>query len=91
MSGSRTYRRLTLLAVIVVLVIAAGALATVVLADSPSASPASGKVIYRVGWTREPDNLNPFIGYAAPAFEIWYLTYDSLIGYDPKTLAPMKG
>ena len=58
-----------------------------------SASPASGadKVIYKVGWTRTPDNLNPFIGYAAPSFEIWYLTYDSLVGYDPSTLAPMKG
>ncbi len=62
-----------------------------------SASPAAGaaaaadKVVYRVGWTREPDNLSPFVGYAAPSFEIWYLTYDSLVGYDPKTLAPTKG
>lgn len=61
------------------------------LGASPAASPDSGKVVYRVGWTRTPDNLNPFIGYAAPSFEIWYLTYDSLVGYDPKTLAPMKG
>ena len=22
---------------------------------------------------------------------MWYLTYDSLVGYDPKTLSPMKG
>jgi len=64
--------------------------------DSASPAPgasaaAAGKVIYKVGWTRPPDNLNPFIGYNAPAFEVWYLTYDSLVGYDPKTLAPMKG
>ena len=67
---------------------------------SPAASPASsaagsastaGKVVYKVGWTRQPDNLSPFIGFEAPAFEMWYLTYDSLVGYDPKTLAPMKG
>ena len=58
---------------------------------SAAAGAGSGKVVYRVGWTREPDNLSPFVGYAAPAFEIWYLTYDSLVGYDPKTLAPMKG
>ena len=58
---------------------------------STGASAAAGKVVYKVGWTRPPDNLNPFIGYAAPAFEIWYLTYDSLVGYDPKTLSPMKG
>ena len=38
-------------------------------AASESPSPASGKVVYRVGWTGEPDNLNPFIGYTSPAFE----------------------
>jgi peptide/nickel transport system substrate-binding protein len=55
------------------------------------ASAAAGKVVYKVGWTRQPDNLNPFIGFESPAFEMWYLTYDSLVGYDPKTLSPMKG
>lgn len=62
-------------------------------ASSPAvvASAEPGKVVYRVGWTREVDSLNPFIGYGAPSYEIWYLTYDSLVGYDPKTLAPQKG
>jgi peptide/nickel transport system substrate-binding protein len=62
-------------------------------AASPAASSAAdaGKITYRVGWTREPDNLSPFVGYTAPAFSVWYLTYDSLVGYDPATLAPMKG
>ena len=60
-------------------------------AAGAAASPAAGKVIYKVGWTRQPDNLNPFIGFESPAFEMWYLTYDSLVGYDPATLSPMKG
>ena len=60
-------------------------------AASAAASPAAGKLIYKVGWTRQPDNLNPFIGFESPAFEVWYLTYDSLVGYDPATLSPMKG
>ena len=61
-------------------------------AASPAAgSTDAGKVVYKVGWTRQPDNLNPFIGFESPAFEMWYLTYDSLVGYDPKTLSPMKG
>jgi len=63
-------------------------------AGAESASPAAadtGKVVYKVGWNGEPDNINPFVGYASPAFEIWYLTYDSLVGYDPATLAAMKG
>ncbi len=33
-------------------------------AASPSPSPGA-KVILRLGWTREPDNLNPFVGYSA--------------------------
>ena len=59
--------------------------------SAASDSPGAGKVNYRVGWTRQPDNLNPFIGFESPAFEVWYLTYDSLVGYDPATLSPMKG
>ena len=57
----------------------------------PAPRPPPARSIYKVGWTRQPDNLNPFVGYDAPSFEIWYLTYDSLVGYDPKTLSPMKG
>ena len=64
-------------------------------ADSSASAAASttdaGKVVYKVGWTRQPDNLNPFIGFESPAFEMWYLTYDSLVGFDPKTLSPSKG
>ena len=65
-------------------------------AGSESASPAAdatdaGKVVYKVGWTRQPDNLNPFIGFESPSYEMWYLTYDTLVGYDPKTLSPTKG
>ena len=63
--------------------------------DAPdaAASPAgdAGKVVYKVGWTRQPDNLNPFIGFESPAYEMWYLTYDTLVGFDPAKLAPMKG
>ncbi len=52
------------------------------LAASPAASPASssGKLILRLGWTQEPDNLNPFIGYAESTYEIWALNYDYLFG-----------
>ncbi len=51
------------------------------LAADPSASPASGKVVLRVGWTNDPDNLNPFIGSETSAYEIWLLNYDFLTGY----------
>ncbi len=91
-------RRLRLfLVLLVVAAVAVLGLAWAMEAADASESPAAaasadaGKVIYKVGWTRQPDNLNPFIGFEAPAFEMWYLTYDSLVGYDPKTLSPMKG
>ena len=56
-----------------------------------SSSPTSAKVILRVGWTHEPDNLNPFIGQVFSSYMVWYLTYDVLVGVDPVTLAPAKG
>jgi peptide/nickel transport system substrate-binding protein len=96
--GQRRHRRLILLAVVVLVLVVAGVASAIAWGASPSSSPSAaaaandaGKVVYRVGWTREPDNMSPFVGYSAPTFEIWYLTYDSLVGYDPKTLEPMKG
>ena len=63
-------------------------------AASPAAaapSPAAGTVVYKVGWLAEPDNLNPFIGYLWPSFEVWDLAYEPLVGYDYGTLTPTKG
>jgi peptide/nickel transport system substrate-binding protein len=95
--GSTLHRRtpfvivLTLLAALAVSLVAGLASAAAEESASPAASPDEGKIIYRCGWTRDADTLNPFLGYVAPSYEIWYLTYDSLIGYDPATLSPMKG
>jgi peptide/nickel transport system substrate-binding protein len=55
---------------------------------SPSSSAGQAKLILHVGWTREPDNLNPFVGYSATDYEIWHLQYDLLTGYDAATLQP---
>jgi peptide/nickel transport system substrate-binding protein len=60
-------------------------------AASDSPSPAAGKVVYRVGILVDPDSLNPFVGYMFSSYEIWYLTYEPLVGYDYGTLAPTKG
>ena len=51
------------------------------LAADPSASPGADKVVLHVGWTNDPDNLNPFIGAETSAYEIWLLNYDFLTGY----------
>ena len=57
---------------------------------SPSTSPAAGKVILRIGWTREPDNLNPFIGYSPADYEVWHLQYDLLVGTGQPSSNPSR-
>jgi peptide/nickel transport system substrate-binding protein len=56
--------------------------------SSPAASPA-GKVVLHVGWTAEPDNLNPFIGYETSSLELFHLNYDYLVGYRASDLRPV--
>ena len=58
------------------------------LAADESPSPADGKVVLKLGWTNEPDNLNPFVGVSASCYEVWHLQYDLLNGYDAATLMP---
>jgi peptide/nickel transport system substrate-binding protein len=54
-------------------------------APPATASPSpSGDVTLRMGWAVEPDNLNPFVGWASASFEIWSLNYDQLVGWNPK-------
>ncbi len=50
-------------------------------ASGASPSPSAGGVTLKIGWTEEPDNLNPFIGYQNETYEIWALNYDLLFGY----------
>ncbi len=52
-------------------------------ASSPSASPGGDKVVLRIGMMQEVDNLNPFVGYSVPAYEVYHLNYDMLVGYAP--------
>ena len=35
----------------------------------------------KIGWTSEPDNLNPFIGWATTTYEIWAVNYDFLFSW----------
>jgi len=41
----------------------------------------SSKVVLRLGTMQDVDNLNPFIGYSVPAYEVYHLNYDMLVGY----------
>src|SRR4051812_45718101 len=52
-------------------------------ASSPAA--AKDKVVFHVGMLGEGvDSLNPFLGFQAPSYEMWGLTYDYLTGYTMK-------
>jgi peptide/nickel transport system substrate-binding protein len=50
-------------------------------ADSPSPSAGADKLSLRIGWTAQPDNLNPFIGWQNVTYEIWSVNYSFLFGY----------
>lgn len=73
--------------------IAAGLLSGIAGASTASSTPAGdpAKTVLRLGWTQEPDNLNPFVGYQASSCEVWALTYDVLVGVDPISRTPAPG
>jgi peptide/nickel transport system substrate-binding protein len=61
------------------------------LASSDSPSPAAGKTILRLGWTNDPDNLNPFIGYESSSYEVWSINYELLVGFRASDYANVPG
>lgn len=61
------------------------------LAASPSASPDDGTLTLRVGWTTEPDNLNPFAGVEQSSYELFHISYDFLTDYGDKYLETQPG
>jgi peptide/nickel transport system substrate-binding protein len=72
--------------------------AGVATADTTSPSPSttasssdSGKVIFRVGTTGNPDSLNPFTGVGATSYEIWGIMYDTLTMYSAKDFSVAPG
>jgi peptide/nickel transport system substrate-binding protein len=56
------------------------ALCAVALSACGGGKPASTAL--RVGWSAEPDTMNPITSYSSQAMEIYQLVYDKLIGYD---------
>ncbi len=60
-------------------------------AESESPAPAGGKTTLRLGWTNDPDNLNPFIGYESSSYEVWALNYDLLVGFKAEDMSNEPG
>src|SRR3954464_1844954 len=71
-----------------------GLLAASLLSGLATSSPAAAKtkVVFHVGMLGEGvDSLNPFLGFQAPSYEMWGLTYDYLTGYTMKDMSPAPG
>lgn len=80
-TGCQSLWRIAALAFAVALLVgSAWGISRALAAESPSPQP-SGKVTLTIGWTREPDNLNPFIGWENSSYEIWALNYSFLFGF----------
>jgi peptide/nickel transport system substrate-binding protein len=65
----------------------AGALA----ADETATPAADGQLTLRLGWTADPDSLNPFIGWDSSSYEVWSLNYDLLVGFRASDLTNQPG
>jgi peptide/nickel transport system substrate-binding protein len=89
----KTLSKGRLAAVVAVAVLAAGLVwgiaAAVASSDSPS--PGAGKIVLRLGWTADPDNLNPFIGYESSTYEVLSLNYELLVGFRASDMANVPG
>lgn len=64
------------------------AVAPAAASESPSADASDEKVVFTVGLLNQPDSFNPFLGIEAESYEMWALTYDSLVGYSRKDMSP---
>ena len=82
-----TPARLGTLVLVCCLVVGLVSALTIAFAASPTAAPA-GKSVLRVGWTDDPETLNPFVGQTGTANAIYDLNYDALTRYDAATLTP---
>jgi peptide/nickel transport system substrate-binding protein len=60
-------------------------------AQTESPAPGTGKTTLRLGWTNDPDNLNPFIGYESSSYEIWAINYDLLVGFRAEDMENVPG
>jgi len=93
MGGKRRmgYRRALVISVVALLAVGLVWGLGAALAGGESASPAAGKTVLRLGWTREPDNLNPFIGWGTPSYEVWAINYELLVGFRSSDMANVPG
>ena len=47
--------------------------------------------VLRIGWAQDPQTLNPFVGLDEENFNVWSLSWDMLVNFDPEDLSPSPG
>jgi peptide/nickel transport system substrate-binding protein len=68
----------------IVLVVGAFLLLAGVLTSCTRSEEGTSRTTLRVGWSSEPDKMNPITSYSSEALEVLQLVYDKLIEYDTK-------
>ncbi len=91
-STHRSRRALLLLftCALAVAILAAVLGAAAALGQDETASPAAdgGKVVLKIGWTGEVDNLNPFIGWTNNVYQVFGCEYLQMVGRNWDTGKP---
>jgi peptide/nickel transport system substrate-binding protein len=81
--------RVTVLALVALAVVLLVAARTWQPASAATTSPSPASVVaLNVGWTENPDSLNPFVGLTTSDYILYHLEYDYLVGFDAATLEP---
>jgi len=47
--------------------------------------------VLRIGWAQDPQTLNPFVALDEENFNVWSLTWDLLVNFDPEDLSTAPG
>ncbi len=61
------------------------------LAAPGQAQDEGGTDALRIGWAQEPQTLNPFVGQDEENFNVWSLTWDLLVNFNPEDLSTTPG
>jgi peptide/nickel transport system substrate-binding protein len=86
-SARRRIRSRLLVCILLTLALAV-VLAPAALADEASPAPGDEKIVLKIGWMGDIDNLNPLIGWSNNVYEVFAQEYLLMVGRDWETYKP---
>ena len=75
-------------ATVVALTIAVTAAVCVAALPAAAQDSSTESKVLRFGWAQDPKTLNPFTGVNEEEYQIWSLSWDLLVNFDPEDLGP---